>query len=185
MTIAQQLDSKTLSKLNKAKDKIGEKQEAYRKDLLEKLKGKEKLEWDDNYLSFFWTVKTPSEDVLNMIWAKENLSDDAWNWLDEYYEEEQPSYSKQQARLYYEGDMVAYVNWKPADYETIDSQDSVDVKLANLWNGIWHVVIDCYSGNWVNTSFVLLDDDWKIIMSEDNINPNPVKQIGEDENYKA
>jgi len=44
MTIAQQLDSKTLSKLNKAKDKIGEKQEAYRKDLLEKLKGKEKLE---------------------------------------------------------------------------------------------------------------------------------------------
>lgn len=167
------------------KTNIEEKSEISREQLLYNLTKENKIRWKDNYLSFFWKVQTPTEDVLKIIWAEEKLTKEAEERLDDYYNTDQPSYDMQQDKLYYSWDNIAYVNWKPAEYSMIDWKDSIEVYLADLWNWIWHLIIDCYPSHWKETCFVLLNDKWQILMSEKNSNPNPVSQIWENWEYKA
>lgn len=70
-------------------------------------------------------------------------------------------------------------------YEHIDSRDSLCVSMAIVEDGIGHIVADCSAAGWIESSFVLIDNNNNPIRPETNFNPNPVRQLVSNEQYRA
>lgn len=63
------------------------------------------------------------------------------------------------------------------NYEAIDGQDSLTVYLARIDGNTGHLVASCPAGGWADETFVFLDESGAPVKSEDNFNPNPVRQL--------
>lgn len=65
------------------------------------------------------------------------------------------------------------------EYGVIGGQDSLTVWLAKLSENpfMGHLVADCPQGGWVESMWVLLDNEGNPVKAEGNFNPNPVPQV--------